>query len=97
LTKTFHLALRRHDDLGELKIAAETPSRFGALGGFGPQASNATIVSICDPVTPYDLTGGGRIIGVNGTRTIGGHGKISHPSTWWAAYSLLMAHKAGQT
>ena len=26
LTKMFHLALRRHDDLGELKIAADTPS-----------------------------------------------------------------------
>jgi pimeloyl-ACP methyl ester carboxylesterase len=94
LTKTFHFALRRHDDLGELKIAAGTPSRFGALGGFGPQASNATVVDIRDPVTPYDLSGNGRIVGVNGTRTIKGHGKISHPSTWWAIYCLLMAHQA---
>src|ERR1017187_10202014 len=36
LTKMFHLAVRRHDDLGELQMAATgTPSRFGALGGFG--------------------------------------------------------------
>lgn len=95
LTKMFHLALRRHDDLGELKIAADTPSIFGALGGFGPQASSANIVPIGDPVTPYDVSGTGRIIGVNGTRTIGGHGEISNPSTWWAAYSLALTPRPG--
>jgi hypothetical protein len=87
----FHLALRRHDDLGELKIAADTPSRFGALGGYGPQASNATVLSILDPVNPYDFSGGNRIVGVDGSRTIGGHGDISHPSAWWLAYSLALA------
>jgi hypothetical protein len=91
LTGMFHLALRRHDDLGELKIAADTPSRFGALGGYGPQASNATVLSILDPVNPYDFSGGNRIVGVDGSRTIGGHGDISHPSAWWLAYSLALA------
>jgi hypothetical protein len=98
LTAMFHLAVRRHDDLGELQMAAGgTPSHFGALGGFGPQESNAAIVPICDAPAAYNLTGTGRIIGINGTRTIGGHGDISNPSTWWAAYSLLMAHRADGT
>lgn len=95
LTRMFHLALRRHDDLGELRIAADTPSIFGALGGFGPQASAAEIVLIRDPVMPYDVSGTGRIIGVNGTRTIGGHGDICNPSTWWAAYSLALTSRVG--
>jgi hypothetical protein len=93
LRRMFHVAVRRHDDLGELQMAAEgTPTRFGALGGFGPQASNATFEPIRDPISAYDLSGTGRIIGVDGTRTISGHGAISQPSTWWAAYSLATAH-----
>jgi pimeloyl-ACP methyl ester carboxylesterase len=94
LSRMFHLSLRRHDDLGELKIAGGPPSRFGAMGGFGPRGAGASIVAIRDPMSPYDLSGGGRIIGVDGTRTIGGHGDISHPSAWWAVYSLVMAHQA---
>lgn len=93
LRRMFHVAVRRHDDLGELQIAAEgTPSRFGALGGFGPQASNATFDAIRDPLSEYDLSGTARIVGVDGSRTISGHGAISQPSTWWAAYSLATAH-----
>lgn len=96
LTRMFHISLRRHDDLGELQMAAGgTPSRFGALGGFGPQASDAAIVPIRDPMGKYDLTGTGRIIGVNGTRTISGHGDISNPSTWWALYTLAIMPRPG--
>lgn len=89
LSKSFHLALRRKSDLGEQPIAAgESPSRFGALGGFGPQKSNETIVFIKDPGEAYDFGAGGRIVGIRGTRTIGGHGDISNRSTWWLAYSV---------
>jgi hypothetical protein len=88
LSKTFHLALRRESDLGEQPEAAGSPSKYGALGGFGPQASDETIVFIKDAGEPYDFGAGGRIVGVRGTRTIGGHGDISNASTWWLAYSL---------
>jgi hypothetical protein len=91
LTKGFHLAVRRHDDLGELQFAG-TPSHFGALGGFGPQDTAATIVPIKDPGEPYDFAHSEKLLGVDGSRTIGGHGKISNPSTWWAEYCLLTAH-----
>lgn len=89
LTRTFHLALRRKADLGEQPLhAGASPSIYGALGGFGPQDSGQTVVDIVDPVQPYDLAPGGRIIGVRGTRTISGHGDISNPSTWWLAHSV---------
>jgi hypothetical protein len=90
LTKMFHLAVRRSDDLGELQFAGEgtSPSRFAAMGGYGPQAAGARFVSIQDPGGAYDLGGGTRILAVNGTRTIGGHGDISSPATWWLSYVL---------
>jgi hypothetical protein len=94
LTSMFHLAVRRHEDVGELQYAAETPSRYGALGGFGPKATSADTVFIRDPVEPYDLAHAKRIIGVNAAARINGHGDISNPATWWAAYCLLMAHRA---
>lgn len=94
LTGMYHLALRRFDDLGEQPQAAGTKSLYGALGGFGPQASGETLVDIKDEKQPYDLGQGGRIIGVQGTRTISGHGDINNPSTWWLAYTLASA-KAG--
>lgn len=94
LTKMFHLAVRRSDDLGELEYAAGgSPSLYGALGGFGPQNSGEKTEAIRDPGEAYDLSGGGGIIGVNGTRTIGDHGDISNRSTWWLAYQLATAHQ----
>lgn len=90
LTKTFHLALRRQDDLGEVKIAAagDPPSKYAALGGFGPRKAGEQLIEIQDAGQPYQLGGGGRVIGLRGTRTIKGHGDISNASTWWALYSL---------
>lgn len=90
LTKLFHLAVRRSDDRGELQFAGEgsTPSRYAAMGGFGPQASGARFTSIQDPGGDYDFGDGTRILAVNGTRTISGHGDISNPATWWLSYLL---------
>jgi hypothetical protein len=90
----YHMALRRYDDLGEQPDAAGAPSIYGALGGFGPQDSDETLVDIKDENQAYDLGKGGRIIGVRGSRTISGHGDISNPSTWWLAYSLASAPAA---
>ena len=92
LTRGFHLALRRHDDLGEQPtIAGTTASLYGALGGFGPQEDDAVVIDIHDPKQPYAWPTGGRLVGVRGTRTISGHGDISNPSTWWLAYCVATA------
>jgi hypothetical protein len=91
LRRGFHLAVRRHDDAGELQAAGAT-SLYGALGGFGPLESNASIETIRGPIAAYDLQGTGRIVGVNGTGIITGHGEISNEATWWLAYSLATAH-----
>lgn len=91
LTRMFHLALRRESDLGEPLIAGESPSKYAALGGFGPRNSGETVVDIRDPGQPYALGGGSRLVAVHGTRTIGSHGDISNPSTWWLAYSAATA------
>ena len=89
LNKMFHLSMRRAVDLGEQpSIAGGPPSVYCALGGYGPQASDALIVDILDPPKPYAFGPGGRIVGVRGTRTISGHGDINNPSTWWIAYTL---------
>ncbi|MGN7916615.1 alpha/beta hydrolase [Lysobacter sp. 22409] len=89
LSKTFHLALRRDHDIGEQPLAAgDSPSKYAALGGYGPQDSGQTLVDIKDPASAYDFGPGGRIVGVRGTRTISGHGDISNASTWWLAHSI---------
>src|SRR5262249_20366008 len=93
LTQVFHLALRRQDDLGELKIAApgEPPSVYAALGGFGPRGAGETLRKIiADTQSRYALGAGApRLYGLDGTATIGSHGGISNLSTWWALYNQV--------
>jgi hypothetical protein len=67
-------------------------AHHGALGGFGPQACQARFVQIQDAGGDYDFSDPSRVIGVDGTRTISGHGDISSPSTWWLSYRLASAH-----
>lgn len=90
LTKTFHLALRRKSDLGEARIAVagDPPSLYAALGGFGPRGAGEQIINIQDPRQDYQLDENVPIYGLQGSRTISGHGDISNLSTWWALYSL---------
>lgn len=89
LTKTFHLALRRRKDLGEAQIAAgEPPSRYAALGGFGPRRCNEKLIDIQPVNGAYDLEPGLQIYGLRGDEAINGHGDISNEATWWALYSL---------
>lgn len=96
LTKTFHLALRRRQDLGELLTAGgdscDTPSKYAALGGFGPRGAGEKLISILDPGSPYpELSGDSppEVVGIDGSRTIKGHGKVSNRSTWWALHQLV--------
>lgn len=90
LTKTFHLALRRKSDLGEKRISAagDPPSKYSALGGFGPRGAGEEIIEIQDPEQDYNFDSSVPIYGLQGDRTISGHGDISNLSTWWALYSL---------
>ena len=81
--------MRRKDDLGEMRIAGEPPSKYAALGGFGPRHSGEALVDILDVNQPYQLNQGARVVGLRGTRTIAGHGDISNELTWWALYTLV--------
>lgn len=96
LTRVFHLALNRSEDLGEAQIAADDPpSIYAALGGYGPRGvgqGRSEIVTVREPGDPYDLDADAPdIYGVDATRTISGHGAVSVPSTWWAQYCLTAA------
>lgn len=103
LTRVFHLALRRRDDEGEMRIAAaSTPSRFAALGGYGPQPFGAgasefgVSATTTDPRNPAPYTpgtGAVRVIGLWGDATIAGHGDISNCSTWAALYWQVATHR----
>jgi pimeloyl-ACP methyl ester carboxylesterase len=90
LTKVFHLAVRRDSDLGEQRIAGAPPSRYAALGGFGPFGleSSSKTIPIQDPVMDYNDLGNKdlALLALEGSRTIGGHGEISNESTWWVLY-----------
>ncbi|HEY6411243.1 MAG TPA: hypothetical protein VIY29_27605, partial [Ktedonobacteraceae bacterium] len=54
LTQLFHLAVRRPSDLGEMQIAGAPPSRYAALGGYGPggvdnESKEISIKNVGDP------------------------------------------------
>ncbi|MGH8903427.1 MAG: hypothetical protein ACRDYA_17585 [Egibacteraceae bacterium] len=91
--RNFHLGLRRDEDLGEAKIAAdEPPSRYAALGGYGPRGLGAggRLEPVKDAVDRYNLaTDGVEVYGIDSSRTIANHGDISNPSTWWMLYNLV--------
>jgi hypothetical protein len=87
--------LRRKGDLGEPRIAAwpEPPNVYAALGGFGPRgADNDTQwVTLQQPKIPYTIDPDKKLVAVDGTNGIGGHGKVSVPATWWALRELVLA------
>lgn len=85
LTRDFHLALRRKSDLGEVVIAGAENSRYSALGGFGPGelGTEAKVVPAQDPGQRYELNGRERVIGIDASQVISGHGDVSNRWTWW--------------
>jgi hypothetical protein len=92
LTKFFHLAVRRASDLGEAVIAGAPPSRYAALGGFGPQGADADVVVVPARQAPnrYDLATGKRIIAIQGDDVISGHSDIENAATAWALLCQVM-------
>jgi hypothetical protein len=89
LTRLFHLAVRRKTDIGEQKIAGAPPSQFAALGGYGAgglapgegreidaHLEGDPYIEIAVPAV--------RVVSINGSKAISGHGDVSNLTTWWA-------------
>jgi hypothetical protein len=99
LHKTFHLALRRHGDLGEASIAADTstsagppPSRFAALGGYGPRRAGQVLIDPLPPAgAPYAAAPpDAAIVAFDGSQgQIRGHGDITGEGPAWALHQLM--------
>jgi hypothetical protein len=94
LTKFFHLAVRRDSDLGEVRIAGVPPSKFAALGGYGPgglrEGESETIPMRSAPSKYPFGEGGVRIYGVDGSdHKILGHGDVKNVFTEWAELNLV--------
>jgi hypothetical protein len=85
LTRTFHFFVRRRSDLGETVIAGEAPSRYAALGGFGPPRvpSETDVIEARAPGMPYPSAGAARVFGVDASPVIADHSDVSNASTWW--------------
>jgi len=91
LRKTFHLALRREDDLGEARIAGDdVPSKYAALGGYGPKGAGEVKIKALDVNQQYALQANGKIHAIESHHAIEGHGDISNRWTWWALYSQTL-------
>jgi hypothetical protein len=96
LTSLFHLAVRRDEDLGQPIVAGPppAPSKYAALGGFGPDGcrdGEYEIRDIHSVGNPYALTSQAlRVIALRADNAIGGHGDISVPETWWALYNQVL-------
>jgi pimeloyl-ACP methyl ester carboxylesterase len=92
LTSFFHLGARRRKDLGEAVIAGVPPSRYAALGGFGPQGRDADTL-VVQPSAPPALYGfaqsGKRIVAIQADSVIRGHGDVVSPATAWALLSQV--------
>jgi hypothetical protein len=90
----FHLSVRRAKDLGELQYAGDDPpSKFAAMGGYGPQATaNSVIIPIRNAGQAYTLPATSHVVGINGSRVIDGHGGILKDDVWYLSWSLATAH-----
>lgn len=92
LHDTFHLALRRGKDLGEIEIAAdEPPNEYAALGGYGPRGLQSwREVAIKQPKDLYDIDAdNASILALNGRGVIKSHGGVVNEATAWALFNLV--------
>jgi hypothetical protein len=84
LHKTFHLAVRRKSDLGEIRIAAsagEPPSRFAALGGYGPRGAGEKRITMPKPGEPFPAAKI-PLLGLDGSNgMITSHGDVANEHT----------------
>ncbi|HEV2514137.1 MAG TPA: hypothetical protein VGV07_02715 [Devosia sp.] len=93
LHDVFHLALRRRQDLGEAEIAAagEPPSRYAAMGGYGPRGAGERLLSpIPAAGHAYPDLKGIKLVALDGSADrINGHGDIATGYTAWALHRLI--------
>jgi len=96
LHNTFHLALRRDGDLGEVGIAGDAaappvPSMYAALGGYGPRRSEQRLIGqLPEPRQPFDLPRGSAPVAFDGSDgQINGHSDVTSPYTTWLMYLQL--------
>lgn len=97
LTKLFHLAARRDEDLGQIQIASggglpKPPSTYAALGGYGPAGLSAAELDVHPIATPPEglaLRADARVCALNGDERISGHGDISSAATWWSLFQQV--------
>lgn len=93
LNKLFHWAVRRPSDLGDAVIAGAPPSRYAALGGCGPHGAEPDTETLTARLLPqrYGFTATGkRIVAIDGTDVIRGHGDVATAATAWALLSQVM-------
>ncbi len=100
LHTAFHLAVLRAGDLGEVQIAGDSmsttagspPSRFAALGGYGPRQANQVLVDPLPPAGSAMAWPGGDvpIVAFDGSQDmIRCHGDITGPALAWALHRLV--------
>jgi hypothetical protein len=93
LTKLFHLAVIRDSDWGEARIAGVPPSKFAALGGFGPgslKLGESNTVDVMAPGTKYPDNASYQVVALNGSGgQIKGHGDVATQFTAWAHLNLV--------
>lgn len=85
LTKVFHWAVRRPSDLGEAVIAG-APNRYAALGGFGPSGIEGEVSRVVAAVPPQPYAPpepGRRVVALEASDVIAGHGEVQVPATYW--------------
>ncbi|NEK35620.1 hypothetical protein [Rhizobium leguminosarum] len=93
LTRIFHWAARRRTDLGEIQAAGAPPSKYAALGGYGPSGmvdGEAGERSLPEAGGKYDtIPTGVELVTLNGAVGITGHGDVTNPYTFWAMHNLM--------
>ncbi len=92
LYQVFHLAARRRADIGEVQILG-APSRYAALGGYGPSGlrpGEGATWSLPAPGQGYGaLDKEVRLLALNGATGIEGHSDVTNGYTFWAMLNLL--------
>jgi hypothetical protein len=88
----FQLAARRAADVGELQLAGG-PSQYAALGGYGPSGyapGECLALALPQPGQwPDNIPQTTRIVSLDGSTGIAGHGDIGTPAIFWAMLNLL--------
>ncbi|MEM7481665.1 MAG: hypothetical protein AAF481_10865 [Acidobacteriota bacterium] len=97
LRRSFHLAVTRKKDLGEVQMAGPfKPERYGALGGWGPRGLSdpqGREISMPAAGTDYPNLNSAEpgVLALEGSTLIGGHGDVVSEHTAWALFNQVRA------